>query len=57
MTTLRWPALLGLAVCLAANPAALGQPRPYIGYAYPAGGRQGTTFQVRLGNNWTMSGA
>jgi len=23
--------------------------RPYIGYAYPAGGQQGTTFQVKLG--------
>lgn len=23
--------------------------RPYIGFAYPAGGQQGTTFQVRLG--------
>lgn len=27
----------------------LAQQRPYIGYAYPAGGQQGTTFQVRLG--------
>jgi hypothetical protein len=25
------------------------QVRPYIGFVYPAGGRQGTTFQVRLG--------
>ena len=25
------------------------QLRPYIGYVYPAGGQQGTTFQVRLG--------
>jgi len=29
--------------------AALAQPRPYIGFVYPAGGQQGTTFQVRLG--------
>ncbi len=28
---------------------ALSQPRPYIGYVYPAGGQQGTTFQIRLG--------
>ncbi len=34
---------------LALAPATLGQPRPYIGYAYPAGGRQGTVFQVKLG--------
>ncbi|MCX7887458.1 MAG: hypothetical protein N3B01_09440 [Verrucomicrobiae bacterium] len=26
-----------------------GQARPYIGFVYPAGGQQGTTFQVRLG--------
>jgi hypothetical protein len=25
------------------------QPRPYIGYVYPAGGQQGATFAVRLG--------
>lgn len=29
--------------------AAHPQTRPYIGYAYPAGGQQGTTFQVKLG--------
>jgi hypothetical protein len=37
-----WLFLLGLA------PLAQAQ-RPYIGYVYPAGGQQGTTFQVRLG--------
>jgi hypothetical protein len=31
-------------------PAAQAQgKRPYIGYVYPAGGQQGTTFQIRLG--------
>jgi hypothetical protein len=30
-------------------PAAYSQPRPYIGYVYPAGGQQGATFQIRLG--------
>jgi len=30
-------------------PVARSQPRPYIGYVYPAGGQQGTTFQIRLG--------
>ena len=25
------------------------QARPYIGFVYPAGGQQGTTFQIRLG--------
>src|SRR5215472_2094494 len=28
---------------------AMAQPRPYIGFVYPAGGQQGTTFQIRLG--------
>lgn len=34
---------------LVLSSAALGQPRPYIGYVYPAGGQQGTTVQIRLG--------
>ncbi len=29
--------------------AAQAQPRPYIGFVYPAGGQQGSTFQIRLG--------
>jgi hypothetical protein len=27
----------------------LAQTRPYIGYTYPAGGQQGTTFRIKLG--------
>jgi hypothetical protein len=38
-----------LAVFLAATLPANAQPRPYIGFVYPAGGQQGTTFAVRLG--------
>ncbi|HWX21775.1 MAG TPA: PPC domain-containing protein [Candidatus Binatia bacterium] len=38
-----------LSLCLALASSALAQPRPYIGFAYPAGGQQGTTFQIRLG--------
>ena len=51
MSRVRWPAFLGraLAVWLAISSTAWAQPRPYIGYAYPAGGQQGTTFQVRIG--------
>ena len=41
-------ALLALAVLLATAPAAWAQ-RPYIGFVYPAGGQQGTTFQIKLG--------
>jgi hypothetical protein len=40
---------LSLALWLAAAIAAHAQPRPYLGYVYPAGGQQGTTFQIRLG--------
>jgi hypothetical protein len=40
---------LGFAVFLALALAAQAQQRPYIGFAYPAGGQQGTTFQIRLG--------
>jgi len=49
MTRLQWPAVLVLAAWLATSSTAVAQVRPYIGYAYPAGGQQGTTFQVRLG--------
>jgi hypothetical protein len=43
--------LLALAggVALGLGPTARAQVRPYIGYAYPAGGQQGTTVQIRLG--------
>src|SRR5436189_2222402 len=39
-----------LLVALSIFPGAVfAQQRPYIGFAYPAGGQRGTTFQVRLG--------
>ncbi len=40
---------LGVAGWLAFAPAAWAQRRPHIGYTYPAGGQQGTTFEVKLG--------
>lgn len=40
--------LLGLAVLLAAASLARAQSQ-YIGYVYPAGGQQGSTFPIRLG--------
>ena len=49
MSRLSWFAVFGWAGLLAIAPAAHAQVRPYIGYVYPAGGQQGTTFQVRLG--------
>ena len=33
-------------------PAAQAQNAPHIGYVYPAGGRQGTTFQVVIGGQF-----
>lgn len=41
--------MIGLISLWAMAPAARAQVRPYIGYVYPAGGQQGTTFQIRLG--------
>jgi hypothetical protein len=42
------PSLLGLLLLIA--PVAQAQPSaPHLGYVYPAGGRQGTTFQVKIG--------
>lgn len=49
MSKLRWLPILGLAGLLATASSAYGQATAYIGYAYPAGGQQGTTVQVRLG--------
>ncbi|MCC6355554.1 MAG: hypothetical protein IT577_16825 [Verrucomicrobiae bacterium] len=40
--------VLGLAMFMAAASSGWGQGQ-YIGYVYPAGGQQGTTFQIRLG--------
>lgn len=37
------------AMFLAFTASALAQTRPYIGFAYPAGGQQGTTSEIRLG--------
>lgn len=42
-------ALLGLLTAWFVTATAHAQRRPYLGYAYPAGGQVGTTFQLRLG--------
>ncbi len=49
MSTPRLSKLIGLTAWMAMALAAFAQPRPYIGYVYPAGGQQGATFQIRLG--------
>jgi ribosomal protein L40E len=47
MNALRF-AILGLAILVVAASSASAQNQ-YIGYAYPAGGQQGTTFSIRIG--------
>lgn len=43
----------GLAILLISSSAAWAQEiRPQLGYIYPAGGRQGTTFQITLGGRY-----
>ncbi|MBI5822353.1 MAG: PPC domain-containing protein [Verrucomicrobia bacterium] len=49
MSKVQWPVILGLTGLVAMAPWVHAQTRPYIGFAYPAGGQQGTTFQVKLG--------
>jgi hypothetical protein len=44
---LLWLAVAALLLCGAGQGRA--QTRPYIGFVYPAGGKQGTTFEVKLG--------
>ncbi len=52
-SSFRWQAILCLAVFLAAVTGARAQARdPHIGYAYPAGGRQGTTFDITIGGQY-----
>ncbi len=54
MTKSTWIPILGLVTCIVTAPSApaqraSGQPAPYIGFVYPAGGQQGTTVEVKLG--------
>ena len=47
------PLRLGLVALLVIAPAVQGQQfGPHIGYVYPAGGRQGTTFEVTVGGQF-----
>jgi len=48
MSRLNRPSVLALAV-LVASASPVWAQRQYIGYVYPAGGRRGDTFQIRLG--------
>ena len=44
-----WRTIVALMVFLGPSMMLFAQQRPYIGYTYPAGGQQGTTFQIKLG--------
>ena len=65
MSLSRWCVVLGLAALLSDAPAALAQQgNLHIGYVYPAGGKQGTTFEIVVGgqfltgvNNVLVSGS
>jgi hypothetical protein len=49
MSSLHQRAVLAMVLVLAMASAANAQTRPYIGYVYPAGGQQGTKFQIKVG--------
>ncbi len=49
MSSIQQRALVAMAAALAMAAAANAQVRPYLGYVYPAGGQQGTTFRIKLG--------
>ena len=49
MWRVRWLVILGVASGVAFAPLGRAQSRPYVGYVYPAGGQQGTTFEVKVG--------
>ncbi len=44
--------ILWSAILLAAAPSAQAQKIPRVGYIYPAGGQQGTTFEVEVGGRF-----
>lgn len=47
MSRVRCLAIVGMAGCMAMSLAQA--QRPYIGFVYPAGGQQGTTFRLKVG--------
>jgi hypothetical protein len=56
MTRPRWSLAACVAAALLVAPALQGQQQaqnvPHVGYVYPAGGQQGTTFQVKVGGRF-----
>jgi hypothetical protein len=52
MKLIRWKTVLGVAAALALAPAVRAQFTPHIGYVYPAGGKQGSTFKLTIGGQY-----
>jgi len=53
MGFLQWRVTAGLAIVMAIMPAMQAQQNvPHVAYVYPAGGRQGTTFEVTVGGQF-----
>ncbi|MCX6897508.1 MAG: hypothetical protein NT105_02305 [Verrucomicrobia bacterium] len=53
MKLIRWKTFLGVAAVLALLPAARAQQfTPHIGYVYPAGGKQGSSFELTIGGQY-----
>ncbi len=52
MRIYQWQTTFWLAAVLVIAPAARAQRNPDIGYVYPAGGQQGTTFQVAISGQY-----
>ncbi|HUS93106.1 MAG TPA: hypothetical protein VM695_14705, partial [Phycisphaerae bacterium] len=50
--SLRWNAAALLAALLAGASAARAQQTPHVGYAFPAGGKQGTSFEITVGGQY-----
>ena len=45
----RWRVVLSLGVFAAAAASAQAQRVPHVGYIYPGGGQQGTTYSATIG--------
>lgn len=53
MRLTRWPIIVGAGAALAFLPAARAQQfTPHIGYVYPAGGKQGASFEATVGGQF-----
>lgn len=52
MNHFRWQAVVGLAFVLAAATDVFAQKEPHIGFLYPSGGQQGTTFEMTVGGQF-----